>query len=267
MLIELLESPMSENWYYVEKNERRGPVSEDELAQLFQENKINGETFVWVKGFENWVKSKEVDQLASIIYPKPIMADLPKIKDSFNWNDIPETKKIFAIKIGPDRGENEEIEYGPFDIETLKKAAKEDRINEKTFIYTQGMEDWKLLGEVPLYEILFPGKKVKIEEKDKRNSKRRPFVARMLFQSDKQVYEGVCRDVSIGGLQVLVSDLPIQVGDEISMNVHPQNNNYSFVASGKVVRLLEGGQGFSLRFKELNKEAQKAINQYLEGNS
>lgn len=47
------------------------------------------------------------------------------------------------------------------------------------------------------------------------------------------------------------------------MNVHPDNSDYHFVARGKVVRILDGDQGFSLRFSGLNDEAKNAINDYI----
>ena len=73
----------------------------------------------------------------------------------------------------------------------------------------------------------------------------------------------LCRDISVGGLQVLVSSFPGNIGDDVTMNVHPDNSDYNFVASGKIVRLLEGGQGFSLRFLDLSPEAEQSIRTYI----
>ena len=88
----------------------------------------------------------------------------------------------------------------------------------------------------------------------------------MFFHNESVVYEGICRDISVGGLQVLVDGFPGNIGDEISLNVHPENTDYNFVASGKVVRILEGDQGFSLRFIQLSDEATNAIEDYLSKN-
>ena len=68
------------------------------------------------------------------------------------------------------------------------------------------------------------------------------------------------------GMQVLVSDFPAKQGDRITLNVHPENSQSGFVASGKITRLLNGGQGFSLRFIGLSPEAQKAITSYIQKN-
>ena len=107
---------------------------------------------------------------------------------------------------------------------------------------------------------------IKEKEDDRRKNKRKPFVARMFYHNDSIVYEGICRDISIGGLQVLVDGFPGKIGDDISLNVHPENTEHSFVAGGKIVRILEGDQGFSLRFMNLSEEARDSIEAYLEKN-
>jgi hypothetical protein len=33
---------------------------------------------------------------------------------------------------------------------------------------------------------------------------RKPFIARIFFNNDKKFFEGICRDISVGGMQVLV---------------------------------------------------------------
>ena len=98
---------------------------------------------------------------------------------------------------------------------------------------------------IPIYDDIFDDKKEDLSGDDRRKkNKRKPFVARMFYHNDSIVYEGICRDISIGGLQVLVDSFPGKIGDDISLNVHPENTDYSFVAGGKIVRILDGNQGF-----------------------
>ncbi len=239
---------MAETWFYVEGDKKVGPVEGDKVKDLFHRGVLNEHTYVWRRGLENWIKLKDAKELNE---SKPTM-DLKSISPH---------DKIFVIKIGQDRGA-QEIEYGPFSLETLKKLAEEKRINTKTYIFTPGMDDWEMIGLTDIEDVVFG---VSAEEKiERRQSKRRPFVARLFFHDNDQVYEGVCRDVSLGGLQVLIQDFPAQVGDNISMNVHPENNDFCFTASGKIVRFLEGGQGFSLRFDNLDDAATEAINKYIQ---
>jgi hypothetical protein len=67
-------------------------------------------------------------------------------------------------------------------------------------------------------------------------------------------------------MQILVDDFQGQAGDKITINVHPENSDYHFAASGVVVRILEGNSGFSFRFQGLSDEAKKAIEKYIQEN-
>ncbi|MFZ8934281.1 MAG: GYF domain-containing protein [Bacteriovoracaceae bacterium] len=240
---------MADTWFYVEGDKKVGPVEGSEVKELLHRGVLNEHTYVWRRGLENWIKLRDAEELNE---PSPTSIDL---------KNISLTDKILVIKIGQDRG-GQETEYGPFCLETLKKLASEKRINGQTYIFTPGMDDWEMITHTDLAEIIFgePSEK----EVERRESKRRPFVARLFFHDNDQVYEGVCRDVSLGGLQVLIQGFPAQVGDTISMNVHPENNEFCFTAGGKIVRLLEGGQGFSLRFDKLDETATEAINKYIQ---
>ena len=253
---------MTQKWYYVEGSQRIGPISIQKLEELIKDETISETSYVWVKGMENWVKANTVEEFSAYFKPE-VKAESSK-EERINWDNIPEDAKLFVIKIGLDRGMKEE-EYGPYDLTTLKKAADEGRINQKTFIFAKGMEDWAFIGDLPMHNLIFPGQESDIQESERRTGTRKPFIAKMIFHNHKNVFEGVCRDISMSGLQVLISDFPGEIGDEISLNVHPSNDGHSFVASGKVVRILDGGQGFSLQFVDLNQEAESAINNYISG--
>lgn len=243
---------MSNKWYYVSGHKKMGPVPKDEILSLMAQRKLDDKSYVWRKGFSNWSSIKNVKELAAEGPPSP----------GLNWDHVTPQEKIISIKIGYDRG-TPEAEYGPFSLEQLSQAFEEKRINEKTFVYAPGMEKWTFLGDTPLFEKFSGGMPPQIEEQDRRFGPRRPFVAKIFFTDNDSVYEGICRDISIGGLQILVADFPGDVGDKVNMNVHPDNSESSFVASGKIVRSLEGGSGFSLRFEDLNDEAIYAIKSYL----
>lgn len=270
---------MDSGWYYVQGSERVGPVDKDKLSQLFSNGELNEDSYVWKKGFDNWKFLKDVDELNDIMNPPTTQSEevedfeqetdpfmqIPQMNksDSFDWNSISEQDAVISLKIGVDRG-GHETEYGPFTIDQLRKALNENRINEKTFIFTPGLDDWVFFGDTPIYEKITGALPPAIEDHERRVNKRRPFIARLFFHDNEQVYEGVCRDISVGGLQLLVSDCPVQVGDEVNLNVHPDNSDYHFVAKGKVVRTLDGERGFSLRFENLNEEAVSSIHQYIE---
>lgn len=284
---------MSTQWYYVQGSERVGPVEESEIVNLFQGGTLNPDSYIWRKGFDNWRAINTVDEFNGLLAdapaapapqeiesldPEPESSEIdggddvnfiPKMDEeeasvggAFDIHTIDVHSKVFSIKVGFDRG-GSEAEYGPFSLEQLRRAFAEKRINGKTFIFTPGMATWTLLGDFDRFNEIAGTMPPAISDEDRRFNVRKPFVARLFFHDNKEVYEGICRDISVGGLQVLVSDFPCQVGEKISMNVHPDNSDYHFTASGKVVRKLEGDTGFSLRFEDLSPEAHTAIQSYI----
>jgi c-di-GMP-binding flagellar brake protein YcgR len=91
-------------------------------------------------------------------------------------------------------------------------------------------------------------------------------VARLFLSNDKEVVVAVCRDVSIGGMQVLTDHVPGEVGTVLKLNVSPAQDSKAvkgFVAEGEIVRVLEDGRGFSFRFTRLSEDARKAIGAYV----
>ena len=255
---------MADNWYYVERGQRIGPVSHEEMIGKLQ-NKILGEAdYVWKKGFENtWKKIKDVPELREALVSSPSVPSMPSIPElKFDIDQVTDDEKIFLIKTGPDRSD-EEKEYGPFSLSMLKTLFQDERINGKTLVFAPGMGSWTFLAELPNFKNLFDAEPPSIEEEDRRQYKRKPFIARMYFHDNQKIYEGICRDVSVGGMQIMVADFPGKPGDKISLNVHPENADFHFVASGKIVRLLDAGSGFSFRFTDLGQEAIKAITQFV----
>lgn len=107
--------------------------------------------------------------------------------------------------------------------------------------------------------------KAGIDASERRRAPRRPLVARLFLHNDKDVIIAVCRDISVGGMQVLTDRVPGEAGSTIKLNVSPGDPNSvkGFVAEGEIVRVLEDGRGFSFRFTKLTAEAKKAIEKYI----
>jgi hypothetical protein len=254
---------MANLWYYVAGTERVGPIEENEFFRLISGNVINDSTFVWKKGMPNWIKYKDaLENNNSAPSAPPAASKVVPLKKNFEWRSINSEDKIFTIKIGVDRG-GDDVEYGPFSKDQLTKLYEENRINGKTLVFSVGMNNWEFISETPIFKTITPDLPPIIEESDRRSAERKPFVARIFFHNSNELFEGVCRDISAGGLMILVNGFPGKIGDQVSMNVHPDNSDFSFVASGKIVRKLDADQGVSLQFEKLTERAQKIIEEYV----
>jgi hypothetical protein len=262
---------MADNWYYVQKGNRQGPVPQEVIEAMFAKQELKSEDYVWKKGFENWKKIKDVPEL-EVKPEEPVAPSLPpklevppKLQKELSLQDLNPSERSVFIRIGSDRG-TVTNDYGPFSVKQLKQLFKENRINGKTYIFATGMKDWKILADFPEYQEIFEELPPVIQEADKRQAVRKPFVARLFIQNNKNFFEGICRDISVGGMQVLMDNFNGKAGDKITINVHPENSDYHFTAAGVVVRLLDGRSGFSFRFQALSDEAKRAIEKYLQEN-
>lgn len=259
---------MADNWYYVQKGNRQGPVDIQVIEAMIAKQELGAQDYVWKKGFENWKKIKEVPELQAkevpATPPMPSIPETPKApaKEEPTLSKLAPDERCVFVRIGIDRGA-QTSDYGPFTVTQLKQLYKENRINGKTFAFITGMKDFKILGDFPDFQRVFEELPPVIQDTERRSSFRRPFVARMFVQSNKKVFEGICRDISVGGMQILTDEFQGKEGDSISINVHPENSDYHFTASGTVARLLEGNSGFAFRFDRLGEDARMAIEKYL----
>ncbi|MAZ47349.1 MAG: hypothetical protein CME65_02220 [Halobacteriovoraceae bacterium] len=252
---------MSDKWYYVKSGERVGPVEIDAVFDLLKSGQLNEEDYVWRKGLENWAQVKDMNEFESALHqPMPEPSLPPRMDETINR--LQDLSSGIFVKIGVDRGGNE-VEYGPYHLDLIKRLFDENRINGKTYVFSEGMSDWKLLADFEDFSDVFSDLPPPIEDEERRSNARKPFIARMYIENNQKVFVGICRDISTGGMQVLVDEFPGQVGETISINVHPENTDYHFVASGQIVRVLEGRQGFSFRFSNLSGESEQAIQSYL----
>ncbi|MDA9793164.1 DUF4339 domain-containing protein, partial [Bacteriovoracaceae bacterium] len=183
------------SWYYVEDADRKGPVDRSEIETLIKVNTIGAEDFIWSKGLDDWVKASEVEQFSHCFNSVSDAANIeaPPVV-AFNFSDYSSSQKLFFIRVGLDRG-GVATDYGPFSLNTLKKLYKENRVNAKTLVYTKGIPSWTLLSNAKDFEVVFeevPPVLGEVEEiTDKREFTRKPFVARMFFQNNQEVYEGI----------------------------------------------------------------------------
>lgn len=254
-----------DKWYYVQKGNRHGPVAIEVIEQMIKQEDLRSEDYVWKKGFENWKKIKDTSELVSVIGSNEKKQLPEEVEKEFSLSDFSEDERVHYVRVGSDRGTINN-DYGPFNLKQLKQLFKENRINAKTLVFIKGSKNWKMLADFNEYEEIFEEVPPMIKDSDRRFAVRKPIIARLFVQNNKALYEGICRDISVGGMQILVDNFKGMAGDKISVNVHPENTSYHFTASGVVVRILEGNSGFSFRFNALSEEAKRAIEKYIQEN-
>jgi len=58
-------------WYYIDNNQQRGPISEEALIELLQKGILPPETLVWSESMREWTPSSEVDAFQAYMAPSP----------------------------------------------------------------------------------------------------------------------------------------------------------------------------------------------------
>jgi hypothetical protein len=168
------------------------------------------------------------------------------------------------------------------------------KIHRRVHIWKFGMPNWQRLEQLPEFKDALksaselpevpPTKTepahtdVVVEEpsvrldRDKRKGLRAPLIAKIVMANEKGVSVGICRDISVGGMQVLTDQIPDEVGKRIRLNVSsggtPDESDDrpridAFTAEGVIVRILEDKRGFSFRFEKLSNTAKKAIERFI----
>jgi len=290
---------MNDQWYYYFQNKQEGPVSVDFLKEIIQKGQLDHSAYVWTKGFADWKMLKDVPTLFEEQAQPSQVQTLPGKKENTNVQKtssfkegslsgaqatstsssqtidsrldeviptlgvLKEDDKCIYLKTGFDRGGTPK-EYGPYDLTMLKKLYQTSRINGRTLVYFPGLDCWRVLAIFGDFEDIFHDMPPIIQESDRRRWERKPFTARLFFTSDNQFYEGVCKDLSVGGMQVLLYQFPGKVGDVIKMNVHPENPDHHFVAKARIVRIAKSDGAISMEFIDLNEGAKKAVSNYIQ---
>lgn len=70
-------------WFYAEGNrERRGPISDEDITQLFQSRRIDEDTLVWREGAGDWRPLREFAGELGLDLQNPVSASVPPVPPS-----------------------------------------------------------------------------------------------------------------------------------------------------------------------------------------
>jgi hypothetical protein len=276
----------SPQWFIAQGEGWVGPLTASDVYQKILSQELSWAHFVWKAGQGEWKRLCDVKsfQVAVPTLPKKQMQQ--EVKEASR----PGVRKAPASKSPPLPPRKEEktwylfyseAQFGPFSVEEVRRFLQVGKIHGRVYAWCDGMGDWARLETLELFESevaqasqVREQKKKPAAPKENRSAPRRPLVAKILMANQESVIVAVCRDVSVGGMQVLTDRIPGAVGARIKMNVSPANRVGKgekeiepFVAQGEIVRILEDGCGFSFRFDRLPEASLRAIEKYIQSAS
>ncbi len=300
---EILFSDEKPQWYIAMGDRWIGPLSATDVYEKILNQEITWAHYVWKEGQKDWERVCLVETFQAALprapsgnvktevkeASKPVASGGGSGKKSGASKTAPsstsgdEKKKPPAISEKGSDGAKasqrtwflyyNETQYGPFHEDEIVRFIEVGKATRKAFVWRDGMENWQRIDQVEPFAGPFRATKSRTPEppatqSENRDTPRQPLVAKILLSDDKTVVVGVCRDISIGGMQVLTDKLPGPVGMRIRFNVSPTGTAAGqgiepFVAQGVVVRVLEDRRGFSFRFDNLSDSAKRAIDRYV----
>ena len=146
-----------------------------------------------------------------------------------------------------------QTQFGPFSQDEVNRLILVGRVHGRVHAWKNGLPNWERLERLADFKTVLKsaaelpdlhrtrtieldaslaaqtegqGAEVDVLEepsirlnRDKRSALRAPLVAKILMTDEKGVTVGLCRDISIGGMQVLTDRIPGKVGARIRLNV------------------------------------------------
>lgn len=268
----------ADGWYVARGQDYEGPFAAELVVERLRRGELNWMQFAWRRGMASWSRFCDLPEFrdAAPAAPArpPAVAEAGRAAEPAKSGKQGDEVQWFLHWEGSQQGP-----YRQGEVEDLLRTGK---VSVRAHAWKSGMSGWVRLGKVRAFEEIVgtlervkpPEMKKKTEPVERRTAPRKPLVARLFFSDQKEVFEGLCRDVSLGGMQVLTAHLPGEPGTRLRLNINPNPGKVSgkkprflepFVAEGIVVRILEDQRGFSFRFERLQPEARKAIEAWIAG--
>ncbi|MEK6705309.1 MAG: GYF domain-containing protein [Bdellovibrionota bacterium] len=259
------------HWYVALGDRWGGPFTATEVYKQVLSHEITWAHYVWKPGQTEWKRICDLKTFQSAVPTLPGKEVKSEVKQAAvsppppPKKTVSEERKWFVYQ--------NDTQHGPFSGDEIARFLKSGRINKRTYIWADGMTNWEALERVPQLKGLSGGQsqppaRGKTMAPDHRTAPRRPLLAKIVMANDNSVNVGMCRDISIGGMQVLTDKIPGSVGQKIKFNVSSTTGEIQpFVAQGTIVRLLEDGRGFSFRFHKITDAAIKAVETYINGSN
>lgn len=266
-------------WFLSVGEQSVGPIMASDVFRRIESGEFSWGNYIWRQGMSQWERICDVAEFKALMPPRPSAAAANELMQKAK------TSPAASPPPPPNQGalrpwylHYSDAQYGPFSTDEVRSYLVSGRIHSGVHIWKEGMPGWDTVQNLSKSESKFQvgsssaGGTPSIPQapKESRKSPRRPFTAKILLASGESVSAAVCRDISIGGMQVLSDSNPGKPGTRIKVNVSPDSSDAQvkpFVAEGVIVRILEDGRGFSYRFDKLSDDAKKAIENYIRSES
>ncbi len=251
-------------WFIAVGEKYRGPFKASEVYSKLQTNEVSWIDHCYREKEGQWIRIADHEVFKSLQpsapKPKPTMSPppVPKMEDNVKW---------FMFQ--------NENQTGPYQTQELKRLITAGQVLETAYVWQEKYTEWKLVSEVAeLKETRAVGapplpktaeKSLSELKPEKRTVPRKPLLAQVYVTNQSELATGICRDISVGGMQLLTDKIPGQVGSSIQLNVTPPKDSglKPFVAEGVIVRILEDKRGFAFRFTQISADAKKSIESYI----
>jgi hypothetical protein len=293
----LLFEDQTPQWYVALGKNWIGPLTAADVYAKVIRQDVTWAHYVWRKGQKNWQRICDTQPFEAAVPHEPSKAVQQEVVEKSRELEGDPRASIKAMvkkrppappKEGADADQKvwylyySETQFGPFSMAEVEENLASGMIDSKVYAWRDGMSGWERLEKIEAFQkklkksVVQPATlrsvKPASEKKDMRGAPRKPMLAKILLSNDQDVAIAVCRDISIGGMQVLTDKIPGEVGAKIKLNVSPTAEELkskkpsfkAFVAEGTIVRLLEDGRGFSFRFSRLTESARRSIESYIQ---
>ncbi len=293
----------SAQWYVALGERWIGPLAASDVYRKIMGQELSWAHYVWKPGQAGWQRICEVKSFQAAVPAAPPKTIQVQVKDASQ----PGLRK--KAPPPPPKDEQQkpwflyfnDTQYGPFSTEEVSRFLRIGKLHGRVHIWREGMTGWDRLENIERFSEDVAESKLAREAKkaqkaaappvplksaaakasvqgltqvqEQRNAPRHPIVAKILMANQEKLVAAICRDISVGGMQVLTDHVPGPAGTRIKLNVSPGKGGKGsksldktiepFVAEGVIVRVLDDGRGFSFRFEKLPESSRKSIERYI----
>jgi hypothetical protein len=268
-------------WFVVSGDKWVGPMTVSEIFEKIQTRDLSWAHFAWKEGEDGWKRLCDIEAFQAGVPSEPTRSVTKSVTQSVATSSARKAPPAAPANLGEDKVwflHYNDTQFGPFGESEVKRFIDIGKIHGRVHAWKDPMENWARLEKIEEFKSSLgartpaPAPRTGARASEQRATPRRPLVAKVLAASGSGVSIGMCRDVSVGGMQVLTDRIPGKVGAKVKLNVSPAGgkmggNIEPFVAEGVIVRILEDGRGFSFRFDALPSAAKAAIEAYIASES